>query len=123
MPSARVFSTVSDLAFPDLYKDLVGLPSSAHGKRLVYLANLGLQVEKGLFPNLDRLSHLLLKMDKELLPILNALIEVNPPNDLAQSVHPHVESQCDEADIHVGSPKKGAENRSTRRRRPAKFSI
>ena len=47
-PSIRVFSTVSRREFPELYGDLFKRPNESWGKRLAYLAHLGLYVDSAL---------------------------------------------------------------------------
>jgi len=49
--SVRVFSTISGREFPDLLRDLQDRPGEAHGKRMAYLANLGLFVDRALAQN------------------------------------------------------------------------
>lgn len=58
MKSFRAFSTVHEGLAPELFHDLSGLESKAHGKRLVYLAQLGTLLEKAMKLNGDKLIDL-----------------------------------------------------------------
>lgn len=64
-PSARVFSTISSREFPDLLRDLQDRPTEAHGKRLAYLANLGLLVDRALAQNPNAVLKLVSKKGLE----------------------------------------------------------
>lgn len=63
--SARVFSTISSREFPDLLRDLQVRPTEAHGKRLAYLANLGLLVDRALAQNANAVLKLVSKKGLE----------------------------------------------------------
>lgn len=63
--SVRVFSTISGREFPDLLRDLQDRPAEAHGKRLAYLANLGLLVDRALAQNPNAVLKLVSKKGLE----------------------------------------------------------
>ena len=56
--SFRVFSTVQKDLSPDLFADLMQLDQSSRGKRLVYLAQLGVLLDAAMRKNSGRLSSL-----------------------------------------------------------------
>lgn len=77
LTSVRVFSTISGREFPDLLRDFQDRPSQEHGKRLAYLANLGLLVDRALAQNPNAVLKLVSKKG------LEAAIGTPEKNDLA----------------------------------------